>query len=74
MGAHRSSIREDSMVAAGALALEIIDGTGNIRHVERDESSDEWLAASTSLGLLGIIAGIKMKIYPDTYVYSKQDT
>jgi L-gulonolactone oxidase len=74
MGAHRSSIREHSMVAAGALALDLIDGTGNIRHIERDDSNDEWLAASTSLGLLGIIARIKLKIYPDSKVYAKQDT
>lgn len=73
MGAHRSSIREDSMVAAGALALDIIDGQGVIRHVERDSSDDDWLAASTSLGLLGIIARIKLRIYPDTKVYAKQD-
>ncbi|KAK4648873.1 uncharacterized protein QC761_0015530 [Podospora bellae-mahoneyi] len=57
MGAHRSSIREDSMVAA-----------------ERNESDDDWLAASTSLGLLGIIARIKLKIYPDSKVYAKQNT
>ncbi len=74
MGAHRSSLREESMVAAGALALDIIDGTGTIRHVERDETDDDWLAASTSLGLLGIIARIKMKIYPDTRVYAMQET
>ncbi|TPX10662.1 uncharacterized protein E0L32_008396 [Thyridium curvatum] len=72
MGAHRSSIREDSMVASAAMALDIIDGTGTIRTVERDESNDDWLAASTSLGLLGIIARIKLKIYPDTKVYSMQ--
>jgi FAD/FMN-containing dehydrogenase len=74
MGAHRSSIREPSMVAAGALALDIIDGTGTIRHLERDDSNDDWLAASTSLGLLGIIARIKLKIYPDTKVYAMQET
>ncbi len=44
------------------------------RHLERDETNDDWLAASTSLGLLGIIARIKLKIYPDTKVYAKQDT
>lgn len=74
MGAHRSSIREDSMVAAGVLAMDIIDGEGNLRHVARDESNDEWLAASTSLGLLGIIARIKLRIYPDSKVYAKQNT
>ena len=72
MGAHRSSLREDSMVAAGALELHIIDGNGDLRVVERSES-DEWLAASTSLGLLGVIAKVKFKIYPDFKVYARQD-
>ncbi len=31
----------------GALALDIVDGQGNLRHLERDDS-DQWLAASTS--------------------------
>ncbi|KAH7232951.1 hypothetical protein BKA59DRAFT_517387 [Fusarium tricinctum] len=73
MGAHRSSIREDSMVAAGVLAMDIIDGNGELRHLERDDS-DEWLAASTSLGLLGIIVRMKFKIYPDFKVYADQKT
>ncbi|KAH7093602.1 FAD/FMN-containing dehydrogenase [Paraphoma chrysanthemicola] len=72
MGAHRSSLREDSMVAAGALELHIIDGNGQLRVVKRS-NSDEWLAASTSLGLLGVIAKVKFKIYPDFKVYAKQD-
>lgn len=74
MGAHRSSLREASMVAAGVLELDIIDGTGTVRSIVRDESSDEWLAASTSLGLLGPIARIKFKIYPDFKVYAQQKT
>jgi FAD/FMN-containing dehydrogenase len=74
MGAHRSSIREESMVAAGVLEMDIIDGMGEVRRVVRDEADDEWLAASTSLGLLGIIARMKLQIYPDTKVYAKQAT
>ncbi|KAK3330492.1 hypothetical protein B0H66DRAFT_572539 [Apodospora peruviana] len=74
MGAHRSSLREHSMVAAGALALDIIDGSGALRHVERDDGNDNWLAASTSLGLLGIVARIKLRVYPDSKVYAMQDT
>jgi FAD/FMN-containing dehydrogenase len=74
MGAHRSSIREESMVAAGVLEMDIIDGMGEVRRVVRDEADDEWLAASTSLGLLGIIARMKLQIYPDTKVYAKQTT
>lgn len=72
MGAHRSSLKEDSMVASGALELHIIDGSGNLRVVKRSDS-DEWQAASTSLGLLGVIAKIKFKIYPDFKVYAEQD-
>jgi L-gulonolactone oxidase len=73
MGAHRSSIREDSMVAAGVLSLDIINGNGDIVTIERNETNDDWLAASTSLGLLGVIARMKFKIYPDFKVYAKQD-
>jgi FAD/FMN-containing dehydrogenase len=74
MGAHRSSLKEDSMVAAGALEIHIIDGEGRMRKVVRHEKDDEWLAASTSLGLLGVIARMKFKIYPDFKVYAKQET
>jgi len=65
MGAHRSSLREDSMVAAGILSMDIINGNGDIVTVQRDETDDDWLAASTSLGLLGVIVRMKFKIYPD---------
>lgn len=74
MGAHRSSLREASMVAAGVLEMEIIDGAGILRKIVRDEGSDEWLAASTSLGLLGPIARMKFKIYEDFKVYAQQKT
>ena len=74
MGAHRTSLREDAVVVGGVLAMDIIDGKGKIRHVERDEDDDDWLAASTSLGLLGIIARIKMQIFPETKVYAMQKT
>lgn len=74
MGAHRTSIREDAAVVGGVLALDIVDGAGNIRHIERNENDDTWLAASTSLGLLGVIVRLKMKIYPETKVYAMQKT
>ncbi|KAK5997940.1 L-gulonolactone oxidase 3-like protein [Cladobotryum mycophilum] len=74
MGAHRTSLREDAVVVGGVLALDIIDGNGNIRHIEKDEKNDDWLAASTSLGLLGVIARAKMQIFPETKVYAMQKT
>jgi FAD/FMN-containing dehydrogenase len=72
MGAHRSSLREASMVAAGALEIHIVDGTGTIQEIVQDETSDDWLAASTSLGLLGPIVRIKFKIYEDFKLYAQQ--
>jgi L-gulonolactone oxidase len=72
MGAHRSSLREDSMVASSALEIHIIDGTGTIQKVVRNETNDDWLAASTSLGLLRPIARIKFKIFPDFKLYAQQ--
>ncbi|KAJ2895009.1 Fad/Fmn-containing dehydrogenase [Zalerion maritima] len=74
MGAHRSSLKEEANVAAGVLEMDIIDGNGNLRTVVRDEGSETWHAASTSLGLLGIIARMKVKVYRDEKVYAMQDT
>lgn len=74
MGAHRTSLREDAVVVGGVLSMDIIDGKGEIRHIERDDKNDDWLAASTSLGLLGIIARVKMQIFPETKVYAMQET
>ncbi|GAO14318.1 hypothetical protein UVI_02033940 [Ustilaginoidea virens] len=74
MGAHRSSLREDAAVVGGVLALDMVDGLGGLRCIERDESSDDWLAASTSLGLLGIIVNIKLKVFADSKVYAMQKT
>ncbi|KAI1766112.1 FAD-binding domain-containing protein [Hypoxylon sp. FL1150] len=73
MGGHRSSIREDSMVAAGVQSLDIVNGNGEVVTIERDNSNDDWLAASTSLGLLGVIVRMKFKIYPDFKVFAKQE-
>ncbi|KAK5636209.1 hypothetical protein RRF57_011921 [Xylaria bambusicola] len=73
MGGHRSSIREDSMVAAGVLSLDIVNGNGELVTIERDNDNDDWLAASTSLGLLGVIARMKFKVYPDFKVFAQQE-
>lgn len=73
MGAHRTSLRNDAVVVGGVLSMDIIDGNGEIRTIEKDEEDDEWLAASTSLGLLGIIARLKLAVYPETKVWAKQE-
>jgi L-gulonolactone oxidase len=74
MGAHRTSLKSDAVVVGGVRALELIDGSGEIRHIEKDESNEEWLAASTSLGLLGIITRLKLAVYPETKVVAYQET
>lgn len=73
MGAHRTSLREDAVVVGGVREMDIIDGSGEIRTVVKDEDNDEWLAASTSLGLLGIIGRMKLSIYPETKVWARQE-
>lgn len=47
---------------------------GDIVHLDRDQTSDTWLAATTSLGLLGIVARIKMEILADFKVIARQVT
>ncbi|KAF8148240.1 hypothetical protein B0H34DRAFT_668792, partial [Crassisporium funariophilum] len=74
MGAHRSSLGEDSQVSTSALAFDIINGKGELVHLDRDQKNDTWLAATTSLGLLGIIARVKMEILADFKVYANQET
>ncbi|KAJ7453026.1 hypothetical protein B0H11DRAFT_2072313, partial [Mycena galericulata] len=74
MGAHRSSLREDSQVSAAALAMDIINGKGELVHIEKDVNNDTWLAATTSLGLLGIIARIKISVLADYKVWANQTT
>ncbi|KAK0185603.1 hypothetical protein F5146DRAFT_1070711 [Armillaria mellea] len=65
MGAHRSSLREDSQVSSAALALDIINGQGDLVHLEKDQTNDTWLAATTSLGLLGVIARVEIAVVSD---------
>lgn len=74
MGAHRTSLRDDAVVVGGVKSMDIIDGSGEIRHIEKDESSDEWLAASTSLGLLGVIVRLKLSVYPEEKIKASQET
>lgn len=74
MGAHRSALGSYAVVVGGVLEMDIIDGAGNLRTVVKDQDDDEWLAASTSLGLLGIIARLKMQIYPETVLWANQTT
>lgn len=45
---------------------------GQIIHLKQDQNNDTWLAATTSLGLLGIIARIELAVFADYKVYANQ--
>lgn len=63
------------MVADGAEGVEIVDARGERRWVERgDGTGEEWAAASTSLGLLGVIVRVRMRVQEDTKVFAMQKT
>ncbi|GJC97491.1 FAD/FMN-containing dehydrogenase [Colletotrichum higginsianum IMI 349063] len=52
--------------------FDLAAGTRELRRLVRDDGDDEWLSASTSLGLLSVIVRMKFKIYPDSKVYVDQ--
>ncbi|KAJ8092273.1 hypothetical protein PM082_024104 [Marasmius tenuissimus] len=54
------------MVAAAAIAIDIVTA--------KKSDTDEWKAATTSLGLLGVIVRIKYQVYSDYKVYANQTT
>lgn len=45
---------------------------GDIVRLEKDPKNDTWLAATTSLGLLGIVARVKLAVVADFKVYANQ--
>jgi FAD/FMN-containing dehydrogenase len=60
------------MVPAAALGMDIVNGKGELIHLDKDEKNDTWLAATTSLGLLGVIARVQFAIVPDYTVRANQ--
>lgn len=40
--------------------------------MEKDQTNDTWLSATTSLGLLGVIARVKLQVLADFKVYADQ--
>ncbi|KAF9522205.1 hypothetical protein CPB83DRAFT_919332, partial [Crepidotus variabilis] len=74
MGAHRSSLGADSQLSQLGVVPLTNRLAGELIHLERDQSNDSWLAATTSLGLLGIIARAKIEILADFKVSANQET
>ena len=52
------------------LAFRVIDGTGNVRWIEKGDY--EYGAVGVSFGLLGIISKIRYKLNPDFNIYGQQ--
>ncbi|KAK6224381.1 hypothetical protein QIS74_02708 [Colletotrichum tabaci] len=57
----------------GISGFDLAAGTRELSRLVRNDGDDEWLSASTSLGLLSVIVRTKFKIYPDSKVYDILD-
>lgn len=56
------------------LAMDIVAANGTIIHLSEAThgNTDEWRAALCSLGLLGIVARVQMKIFPEFKLSANQ--
>lgn len=60
---HGSTVKHTGVISNIVEAIEIIDGQGNLRYFERHNSDkNEFNALSASLGLLGIVTKVKLKV------------
>ncbi|KAL1734490.1 hypothetical protein EV714DRAFT_244887 [Schizophyllum commune] len=76
MGAHRSALSQPADVAGAAAAIDLLLANGTFVHLSEAEhgDTDDWRAATTSLGLLGIIARVTVKIFPEFKLAADQKT
>lgn len=56
------------------VAFHVIDGLGNTAWVERENDPDLFNAMGVSLGLLGIISRVRLKLTPIFYIYGQEVT
>ncbi|MEW6432090.1 MAG: D-arabinono-1,4-lactone oxidase [Myxococcota bacterium] len=60
------------------LALELVDGTGAVHLLERDAASpadrERFFAAGVSMGLLGVLTRVKLRVGPTFNVVGAEDT
>ncbi len=56
------------------LALRVIDGTGRPQWIDKDGDEELFYAMRVSLGLLGIISKVRLKLTPSYYIYGQQIT
>src|SRR5690606_22903719 len=71
-GSHGSTPKHTGIISNIVQALTFIDGTGQIHELERTQSSsDEFKALSASLGMLGIVTNLKLKIEPQFNLHTR---
>jgi FAD/FMN-containing dehydrogenase len=60
---HGSTVKHTGVISNIVEAIEFIDGNGNINYLERPTADqDEFKALSASLGLLGIVTKVKLRV------------
>ena len=62
-GSHGSSTKHHGVISNIIAAIEFVDGEGEIQYLEEHTADpDEFKALSASLGLLGIVTKVKLKV------------
>lgn len=56
------------------VAFRVIDGTGEVLWVDEETNADLFFALGTSMGLLGIISKVRLKLTPTFNVYGQEAT
>lgn len=56
------------------LAFRVIDGEGNVEWVEKENNPELFNALGVSLGLLGIITAVRLKLTPNFFIYGQEVT
>ncbi len=56
------------------LAFRIVDGTGNVEWVEKEEEQDLFNAVALSLGLLGVVTRVRLQLTKEFCIYGEEVT
>lgn len=56
------------------VGMTLVDGTGAVRELTRERDGDLFLAAGTSLGLLGVVTRVRLRVVPRFDVEGSEQT
>ncbi len=62
-GTHGTGAKLQNL-SAGITALDLVTGAGEVVHIDASEQPDEWRAARVSLGALGVITSLTLRVVP----------